>query len=293
MITPLAIRTIRTASRRTTSTWRGSRSQRAAKATASGRGSTVVRSTTAPSALRDDLLGDDEDVVGSQREDPGRSLRSRRRGARGGRRRAGSPRCPRGPGRRAARSPAERVRHVHARWRGRVSPGRRPRAGRPACRGRARGHRRARGRSPRPRRRPRRGPPGCPARSGTGSPPAAQRGARSCPSPPGPAPARRGAGRARPSAAARPASRMADIGGGVDPGQVGGQDEERGRRDRAAPGTSLLEGFVQAGRRLPEGGGTGRRGHVEGGLVRADHRHEGDAGRLRPPPRSSGAGAAP
>ena len=49
--TPFAIRTTRRASRRTTSSWRGSRSQRSANATTSGRGSIVVRSTIAPSAF--------------------------------------------------------------------------------------------------------------------------------------------------------------------------------------------------------------------------------------------------
>ena len=45
------MRTIRRASRRTTSIWRASRPHASAQATASGRGSTVRRSTTAPSAL--------------------------------------------------------------------------------------------------------------------------------------------------------------------------------------------------------------------------------------------------
>ena len=51
MTTPLSIRTTRRASRRTTSTWRASRSQRSANSIASGRGSIVVRSTMAPSAF--------------------------------------------------------------------------------------------------------------------------------------------------------------------------------------------------------------------------------------------------
>ena len=49
--TPFCIRTTRRASRRTTSTWRGSRSKRSANLIASRRGVTVVRSTTAPSAF--------------------------------------------------------------------------------------------------------------------------------------------------------------------------------------------------------------------------------------------------
>ena len=51
MITPCSMRRTSTDSRSTTSTWRGSRSQRSANATASGRGSTVPRSTMRPSAL--------------------------------------------------------------------------------------------------------------------------------------------------------------------------------------------------------------------------------------------------
>ena len=80
MITPLAMRTMRRASRRTTSTWRGSRSQRSANAIASGRGSIAVRSTIAPSALLTDLLGHDQDVVVAQRQDVGarRGQRHRR-----------------------------------------------------------------------------------------------------------------------------------------------------------------------------------------------------------------------
>ena len=49
--TPFAIRTTRTASRSTTSIWRASRSNVFANSIACGRGSTVVRSTIAPSAL--------------------------------------------------------------------------------------------------------------------------------------------------------------------------------------------------------------------------------------------------
>ena len=49
--TPCSIRTTRRASRRTTSIWRGSRSQRSANVIASGRGSIVSRSTIAPSAF--------------------------------------------------------------------------------------------------------------------------------------------------------------------------------------------------------------------------------------------------
>ena len=48
---PVMIETTRRASRRTTSIWRGSRFQRAAHSTASGRGSTVASSTRAPSAF--------------------------------------------------------------------------------------------------------------------------------------------------------------------------------------------------------------------------------------------------
>ena len=48
---PLAMRTTRFACRSTSSTWRASRSQRSANAIASGRGSMVVRSATAPSAF--------------------------------------------------------------------------------------------------------------------------------------------------------------------------------------------------------------------------------------------------
>ena len=81
MITPRAIRTTRRASRRTTSIWRGSRSQRSANATASGRGSIAVEVDDRALGLRDDLLGDDEDVVGAEREDAWRSPRSRRRSA--------------------------------------------------------------------------------------------------------------------------------------------------------------------------------------------------------------------
>ncbi len=51
MITPRVIRMTRRASLSTTSTWRGSRSQRRPNSRASVRGSIVVRSTIAPSAL--------------------------------------------------------------------------------------------------------------------------------------------------------------------------------------------------------------------------------------------------
>ena len=66
MMTPCSIRTTRRASRRTTSTWRGSRSQRAAKSIASGRGSTVGQVDDRALGLGHDLLGDDEDVVGRE-----------------------------------------------------------------------------------------------------------------------------------------------------------------------------------------------------------------------------------
>ena len=76
MITPLAMRTTRTACRSTTSTWRGSRLQRAAKATASGRGSTVVQVDDRALRLGDDLLGHHDDVVGAE----GQGARRRREG---------------------------------------------------------------------------------------------------------------------------------------------------------------------------------------------------------------------
>ena len=68
MMTPFSIRTTRFASRSTTSTWRASRSWRRAHSIATGPGSTVVRSTMAPSAFDDDLLGDDEHVVVAERQ---------------------------------------------------------------------------------------------------------------------------------------------------------------------------------------------------------------------------------
>jgi hypothetical protein len=71
MITPLAIRTIRRASRRTTSTWRGSRS---AVAERDGLGARLdpLEVDDRALGLRDDLLGDDEDVAVAEGDDAGR-----------------------------------------------------------------------------------------------------------------------------------------------------------------------------------------------------------------------------
>ena len=74
MSTPFAIRTTRRASRRTTSTWRGSRSNSAAKSTASWRGSNAGQVDDRALRLRDDLLGDHEDVVEAERERARRAL---------------------------------------------------------------------------------------------------------------------------------------------------------------------------------------------------------------------------
>ena len=60
---PGPMRTIAADSRSTSSTWRGSFSQRSAQSRASGDGSTVRQLDEAALGLRDDLLGDDEDVV--------------------------------------------------------------------------------------------------------------------------------------------------------------------------------------------------------------------------------------
>ena len=81
------------ASRRTTSTWRGSRSQRAANSIASGRGSTPVRSTTAPSAFDTTFWVTTSTSSSRQRQGAGRAVRGRRRSARPGRRPRRSPGC--------------------------------------------------------------------------------------------------------------------------------------------------------------------------------------------------------
>ena len=62
MTRPFSIRTTRFASRSTTSTWRASRPNCLAKATASGRGS-MAEVDDCALGLRDDLLRHDEDIV--------------------------------------------------------------------------------------------------------------------------------------------------------------------------------------------------------------------------------------
>ena len=62
MSTPRSMRTTSAASRRTTSTWRASRSQRSANSTASGRGSTVAQVDDPALGLGDDLLGHHQHV---------------------------------------------------------------------------------------------------------------------------------------------------------------------------------------------------------------------------------------
>ena len=189
MITPFAIRTTRTASRRTTSTWRGSRFQRAAKATASGRGSIVGEVDERALGLGDHLLGDDDDVVGAERQ----GTRRRRDGVghegRAGRRRGGPRGARRAAGRGATSSgrvgsagrPAPVARTAHG------SSARRPPSPAASAARRSSGVSRSRLERPgdlevggaRGAGRRRHGPPASRRRSGTRSRPAARRGGRS------------------------------------------------------------------------------------------------------------------
>ena len=152
MRTPLAIRTTRRASRSTTSTWRGSRSHRVGELDGLGAWLDGRQVDDRALRLRDDLLGDDEDVVrtGAAADQARRSSASPRSVARS------SPATISGIPSRATTS-------TRPRQRASTAPSRAPRrgGGHRACRGRATGDRRARrsGRRPRPRRQHE--PPGC------------------------------------------------------------------------------------------------------------------------------------
>ena len=97
--TPCSIRTTRRASRRTTSIWRGSRSHSLGEGDRLGPRLDRRQVDDRALGLRHDLLGDDEDVVGAEREDARRPLdRVADQTGRG-------RRPPRPPGCRRGRSP--------------------------------------------------------------------------------------------------------------------------------------------------------------------------------------------